>query len=285
MGDALIFVFFAFQIFLFVYFTGCAFRHAESARRTQQGEAASQTGVGWRIVRTMQARAAKRLTKTGYTLRRNWWIRTHPNFEKRMSPPNRAMLQSTIRGVTQNVEVLLARGADPNLKLRFGMPLIVFCAGMGRTDAVRAILDAGGDIAATSPSTGFTALHSAADTGNLALAHLLSDYGANWESRLKSGATPLMLAARKGHGDMIRFLLSCDAQVNHRTHSGTTALIFAAMYGHEEAVGVLLNSGADASIKTKQGTTALDYARRRKHLKVADLLEACQPQEATGANG
>ena len=212
--------------------------------------------------------------KTQRALRRRWWVLTHRNYIERLSAPDKALFQSAVRGVTHNVEVSLKRGGNPNLKLVYGMPLIALCASIGRAEAVAALLDAGGDINAASPSLGFNALLNAADKGNLTLMDLLIKRGADVEARINSGATPLMLAARNGHSEAVKLLLASGAQMDATTKKGVTGLIFAAISGDEEAVRAILDAGANPFVRTVSGSTALDYARRKGHQRVAELLTA-----------
>ena len=205
---------------------------------------------------------------------RQWWQVIHPGYLRRLSPINRALFESAVRGITQNVEVFLQRGADPNLAVIYGMPLIVLCAGLGRTDAVRLLLLSGANVDAASPSTGMNALLKASSDGNLPLARLLIEHHAAVEPRTNFDSTPLILAARNGHTEIIRLLLEHGAQTEAVTRKGVTALIMAAHQGHAGAVEILLSAGADKTRKDRLGRTALDYARKRGNRDVAAFLEA-----------
>lgn len=272
-GKAVIAFFVIHQVVLTIYYTVSAFRKARAAD-VARGTGAPTSVGGRRLARVLRGRLLARGRRIQRALSRRWWLLSHQNYIERLSVSDKALFQSVVRGVTHNVEVLLKRGGNPNLKLVYGMPLIALCASMGRIEAVRALLDAGADIDAASPSLGFNALLNAADKGNLTLMHLLIKRGADVEARISSGATPLMLAARNGHSKAVIFLLANGSQADVANKTGVTALIFAAIFGDEEAVQALLNAGANPSARTVGGSTALDYAIREGHQHVAELLTA-----------
>jgi hypothetical protein len=281
LGASLIGVYIVYQVMLIIYsilricFKAAASHPSPShpsPSHPSQPRTGRPSGFGKKLTQTLKARWSRRMVKLSFALHRKWWLLKHPRYVEKMKPADRALFQSVARGVTQNVDVFLKRGVDPNLRLQFDQPLIVFCASLGQTESVRQILDAGGDVSSASPPGGLTALHCAADSGNMVLARLLCERSANLEARLRDGATPLMLAARNGHSGVIEVLLSCGALVNARTPKGTTALIFAASQGQRDAVQALLDGGADSTLKTEKGLTALDYARRKKSAQVVALL-------------
>jgi ankyrin repeat protein len=219
------------------------------------------------LVRLLKARIGRKVLYVRRGLPRRWLL-THPNCIKRLPAPDRALLNSAVRGVKQTVEVLLKRGANANLTMLYGVPLIAYCAYTGRTDSVRALLDADARSDAASPVFGLTALHFAPYKGNLALIRLLIDRGANIEGRTKSGATPLIVAARNGQAEAVSLLLVSGALVDV-AENRLTPLAFAAMYGHTGVVRALIEFGADPSVRTKRGLTALDQARRKAHWEIS----------------
>ena len=73
------------------------------------------------------------------------------------------------------------------------------------TGMARALLAHGADVNATQEG-GFTALHAAAQNGNVGLIRLLLDHGANPQSRAQDGKTPLALALEGKHEDAAKWL-------------------------------------------------------------------------------
>ena len=222
-----------------VILVGYYFRKARQKTLAADTQAVKGRSRRRGIVSVLQTCGRIHLQKVRWAVWRWWWERTHRDFLQNLPPANRELFISAVRGLTHNVEVFLARGADPNLRVKFDIPLIGLCASLDRNETVRLLLGAGANVNAAAPSTGVTALHNAARMGNVALAKLLIERGADLEARMKSKATPLMLAAR----------------------SGST-----------EAVAILLKSGAKLDATDRTDRTALDYARRKNHPEVVEML-------------
>jgi ankyrin repeat protein len=106
----------------------------------------------------------------------------------------------------------------------------------------------------------FTALHYAAQRGNVPMAELLLSRGATVHPKSSTGWTQLMDAARSGQKAMVRLLLSHGADINEGGRYGLTPLILAVKGGYKEIVEILLESGAIIDQKDCYGKDALMYA-------------------------
>ena len=131
----------------------------------------------------------------------------------------------------------------------------------GDVDAVRELLRGGADVNA-SQGDGMTALHWAAEHGDVDMTGVLIYAGANLESVTRIGAfTPLHVAARSASGEVVRALLEAGADPEARTTTGETALHFAASAGSPEAVAALADAGADLEVREHSaGQTPLMFA-------------------------
>jgi len=252
---------------------------------------------------------------------------------------------------TAEVKELLARGADPNARNDSGVAalipatdnlettrllvearaevnartdagdsaLIVAARRAGAARVVGYLLDKGADISA-STKDGATALHRAAECGDVDMLKLLVDRGADVDARRKSERTPLASAVVFGHGAAVRYLLSKGAKSNvgdvglsravfqgnveivkalveagaEVKNSGN--LVFPGFGGSEpilvfacfsynanpQIVRMLLDRGADPAAKSQQGRTPLELARERGYEEVARLLvQAIEKKQAT----
>ena len=131
---------------------------------------------------------------------------------------------------------------------------------------------------------GYTALHWAAENGDLPMVRLLlaSNSPINAPSSFESnhGVTPLHLASQDGHAQIVNELLKyehCyrDPLKNTSDRSSITPLHQAAYNGHLDTVKALIEHGADVSRKTDNGYTSLHYAAQQGHTDIArELIEA-----------
>ena len=116
------------------------------------------------------------------------------------SERDRLFLQNCSTGQVDRVESSLKALQDPNLPCR------------------------------STDSDGPGPLCAAADAGQIDVARLLLDAGADMEAKDLWGWRPLHLAARKGHSDVVRLLLDSGAEKEAVSSSGRTA--------HEEAIAL-----------------------------------------------
>jgi ankyrin repeat protein len=121
---------------------------------------------------------------------------------------------------------------------------------------------------------GTTALHWAAEQGDVDMADLLIKAGARVTVRTRESVTPLQLAAVNGSAAMIDRLLKAGADANASlTTAGDTALMMAARTGKTDAIRVLVEAGANVNAKeTWGGTTPLMWAVSEGHPESARLL-------------
>jgi ankyrin repeat protein len=114
-----------------------------------------------------------------------------------------------------------------------------------RTDAVRALLDAGAKVD-EADNDGITILSWAAIANRVNMARLLIERGADVNHVDKNGMTPLLYAASIDFGDsaMIELLLKSGARANARTKDGKTALDLARTYKNTHLLASLGEPGA-----------------------------------------
>ena len=125
---------------------------------------------------------------------------------------------------------------SPGIRDRDGWPATHFAARRGHTMCVGLLLEAAYDIEATAAAAGSTALHCAANFGQVRTLRLVLDAGADTSSRMESEGTALHCAAAGGHWRSARLLLNAGVEMYSRDTNGKTALHFAAEGGHLEVV-------------------------------------------------
>ena len=177
----------------------------------------------------------------------------------------------------------------------------------GDTAAVRRLVASGANVN-VAQGDGMTALHWAAERGDVPMANALLKAHANVKAVTREGSyTPLHIASKNGNAAVVRALIKAGADVNALTNSGATALhlaagvgqrrrgaradregrrsstrrnprtdrrrsIFAAEYDRADAIRVLLKHGADANAYTTEENlneqSARDQAAQKKRNEV-----------------
>jgi ankyrin repeat protein/L-ascorbate metabolism protein UlaG (beta-lactamase superfamily) len=147
----------------------------------------------------------------------------------------------------------------------------------GDVAKVKALLSANPQLVGVSDETDqfqSLPLHLAAISGNVELARLLLDAGADLESGDSDESTALDNAALNRHGDMVAFLLSKGADVNRRDKNGACALSFATAAGDTAIVDQLMRAGADLNFRDANGYTLAHFAVGRNLRGLLDILIA-----------
>ncbi|MHC5062568.1 MAG: ankyrin repeat domain-containing protein [Planctomycetota bacterium] len=144
----------------------------------------------------------------------------------------------------------------------------------GQLAAVRSALAAGAAVS-QAQGDGMTALHWAAERGDLDMLQLLLGSGADVEAGTRIGAyRPLHLASRAGRGEAVLILLNAGADVAAAsTVGGSRALHFAADAGDARVVLALLEHGAEVDAREEVwAQTALMFAAANNNGEAIRLL-------------
>lgn len=132
-----------------------------------------------------------------------------------------------------------------------------------------------------------TALHAAAEDGDVTLLSNLLSLGAEVDARDRGGASALFCACEVGHAGAVATLLGAGASATLRNAAGEAPLYIAALRGHERVVEVLLNYCAEKGIEWQDqrlygdGWTPLHAAAVSGRPGIASiLLTAAGPADA-----
>jgi ankyrin repeat protein len=182
-----------------------------------------------------------------------------------------------------SVQRLIEAGADPNYALpdKDATRILAMAGSYKSTEAAIALLDGGANPNFADPK-GFTPLHIAAESGDVALVKKLLSKGAVLDARTSpakkvsfnpiektlilfsfSGEqTPLLLAAKYNRVDVMRVLIEAGADTQAKSGDGTTLFLAAAGSGHVEAARYAYQFDKDVKAVDEEGSTAMHEAVR-----------------------
>jgi len=129
---------------------------------------------------------------------------------------------ASIHGYDDIVEIMLAHGADPNVR---------------------------SGIAGQTPLQ-LAAFHGSVDSA----AHLLRS-GADPNGQNDEGDTPIQVASLRGHESIVRLLLSYGAEPDLTNETDHTALHAAAVAGHDSIYRLLISAGSNPDARNSGGLT------------------------------
>ncbi len=139
----------------------------------------------------------------------------------------------------------------------------------GDVAAVKSALDKGAEI---NEIDGVTALYIACETGNLELARLLINRGADVNLPLSWLRTALYAAVNGKYADIVKLLLDSGANPNQMA-KGQTPLRLAAENGCLQCVISLVDAGADVNALTSERSPPIHFAKLNGHDDVVAYLQ------------
>ena len=196
-----------------------------------------------------------------------------------------SLIWAARNGRLEIVQLLIAKGADVNIRLGSGRTALTFAAANGHVDVVKFLMDKGADKSASierDSSLQYDALSLSVARGNIALTRLLLEKGAKIDRTYygKEGATLLHQVRGSNGAAIARLLIKNGASVDGRgfysdgstPYRDKTPLMQAARNGEVEVAKVLLENGANVEAKDEDGDNPLRLAARNGHVEVVSLL-------------
>jgi len=185
------------------------------------------------------------------------------------------------RGHLAAVELLLDRGANPNVRLSgSGFTPLWESVGLGgQPEIVSALIEHGADVNASDRIANRSPLHWAARYSTPEVVDLLIRHGADLNALNDSGETPLMAALQgalpkmDGNSPAAELLIESGADISIRNAvRGHTALHTAAGWGFLRVTELLIAKGAELDVRDENGFTPLHDAASLGHLETAKML-------------
>ncbi len=180
--------------------------------------------------------------------------------------PDPASIMATLHA--KKIEINI----DPNDRDKDRRTAMHYAAECGNLAALDNLVYYGGDVQVAS-SEKITPIHLAAFYGHSDVIYRLAANHANCSEVDDRGLTPLMLASGRGNLKAVGALLSNKIIVDEIDNKGETALFKASVSNQPEIVAQLLNAGADSNLYPTDGRSARYTAIKLGNKNVAKLLE------------
>ncbi|KAG9283610.1 inversin isoform X1 [Astyanax mexicanus] len=149
---------------------------------------------------------------------------------------------------------------------QFGRTPLMYCVLADRLDCAETLLKAGASVNKADHSKR-TALHLAAQKGNVRFMKLLLSRHADWLLKDLEEMTPLHLATRHSSSKPLSLLLKhmAPGEVDTQDRNKQTALHWSAFYNHPEHVKLLIKHDSNIGIPDSEGKIPLHWAAHNKH--------------------
>lgn len=154
--------------------------------------------------------------------------------------------------------LLLEKGADPSSKTRDGLYALTSACTYGNISIATLLLDSGAE--ASPADAAWLPIIAAAGSGNLDLVNLLVERGANPDQALGplNGFRSIHQACKSGHAHVLSRLIELEVDVNAMDNEGNTALHFAVQRSDAPLFNLLLQAGATPFFENVAGQTPSD---------------------------
>ena len=167
---------------------------------------------------------------------------------------------AAIFGLEELAKQLLDAGeVEINVATSIGTTALMKAASYGHEPFIRLLLSRKADL--TKENWYGTALHAAAEAGQVSAILELVEAGVDVDIGGRQGRSPLHCATVSGHRKAMQILLDLGADINLVCHNSYTALQYAILWEHSlDIIKFLLENGANTEIRRSDGATALHDA-------------------------
>ena len=181
--------------------------------------------------------------------------------------------RAALSGDLELFQYLIENEADIFSKTKSGQTCLQKAADKGHLNICKLLLQNYNFDIHARDDYGWTALHSAAMSGNLELLQYFIGNGSDIFGKVTAGQSCFHIAAEEGHLKICRALLqNYNFDIHTKDDYGWTVLHRAALGGDLELLQYLIENGSDIFSKTKCGRSCLHIAAAKGHLKICRAL-------------
>ena len=159
-----------------------------------------------------------------------------------------------------------------NDKTNEGLTAVHYAANKGNIRILKKLIENGADIDA-STNIGKNVMHLAAEGNQPSmLIYLITEKQQSSQSADENGSTPLHWACYSGAEEAVDFLLNLNVNIDQQDKEKWTPLHLAANEGREKIVLKLLQKNANRNLENNKGELPIDLAKKKNYRKIAKLL-------------
>jgi hypothetical protein len=150
--------------------------------------------------------------------------------EMGISCHNDSLAQCARDGDTKAVELFLKAGFHPDIRDKYGVPLLCIAARGKHRAVAELLLSRGAQLNFQSEDRGYSPLMDAAQAGSVDLVQLFIEKGADTNLTSKDGQTALVVAVGRNDADVARLLVAGGADPDLADKLGLSARKYAALF-------------------------------------------------------
>ena len=181
---------------------------------------------------------------------------------------NRKLFEAIKNGQVDKMRRLIKRGAELNSQNELGQSPLSWAIDKNQIEIVRVLLT---EYNLNSKMIN-NALFDAVYLGDIDIAKLLIENGADINTQKEFGNTSLHLAVREKNFDLVKLLIEYGADVNIKNNADWTPLHWTASNGYYDVAKLLIENGADVNIKDEDGWTPLHEAAFKGNIDIGKCL-------------
>jgi ankyrin repeat protein len=175
----------------------------------------------------------------------------------------------------QMLQFLLDQGLRPDAGTQSGSTILHLAAYDGNADMVSYLCEKYPQLIHVQDTTGYSAAHYAAGSGNIPLLLNILQYGIDPHIKSSNGSTLLLKAVYNGRKPMVKYLCTEYPDLISMTDAfGCNVLHYAACDGNVKIIQYMIDKGVNPASRTNDGHTILHVAAFHGQLEV--IRQICE---------